>query len=276
MPFTLSHPSAALPFWPLVRRGYLPLAPFAIGAMAPDFEYLVRLEPYALLSHTARGILIFCLPAGLAAYVLWVMLLQPVSRALVALPPLPPRLAASLGSWTLVIFAIVLGSTTHVAWDALTHRDAWGPVLFPALKHSAFVVGGNRVPWYNVLQLASSLLGGVIVVWWLRAELTRHGRSLHDLVAPARRRAWLALIAVSLAVATWNAPRHGLMTHINQTKLILGRFAVGALVGLAIGVVALAILQRMGRFRIAEVRVASPRDALTGVPPIERAGGFDD
>ncbi len=243
--------------------------------MAPDFEYLVRLEPYALLSHTAGGILVFCLPAGLATYVLWVMLLQPVSRALVALPPLPPRLAASLGSWTLVIFALALGSTTHVAWDALTHRDAWGPVLFPALKRSAFVVAGNRVPWYNVLQLASSLIGGAIIVWWLRAELTRHGRSLHDLVAPSRRRAWLALIAVSLAVATWNAPRHGLMTHIKPTKIILGRFAVGALVGLAIGLVALAILQRMGRFRIADVRVGLPKDVLTGAPT-ERAGGFDD
>lgn len=257
MPFTLSHPSAALPFWPLVRRGYVPLAPFAIGAMAPDFEYLFRFEPYALLSHSWQGILTFCLPIGLATYVLWVLLLQPVSRWLVAFPPVPPRLPVSLASWMLVIVAVALGSGTHVVWDALTHRDAWGPVIFPFLKHNVVVVRGYRVPWYNLLQLASSVVGGAIVVRWLSHELARNGRALRDVVSGARQRAWIALAAASVAVGLWNAPRHGLMTHINSTKLILGRFAVGALVGLTFGVVALAILQRMGRFRITETRLGA-------------------
>ncbi len=267
MPFTLSHPSAALPFWPLVRRGYIPLAPFAIGAMAPDFEYLLRLEPYALLSHSAWGILVFCLPLGLATYVLWTLLLQPVSRWLVALPPEPARLPLSLAAWILVIVAVMLGSGTHVVWDALTHRDAWGPVIFPGLKHNAIVVRGYRVPWYNLLQLASSVAGAAVVLWWLREELARVGRTLHDVIAPLGAAPGSPSPLVSIVIGTWNAPRHGLMTHINSTKLVLGRFAVGALVGLAIGVVALAILHRMGRFWLTEARPDSSA---------ARVGGFDD
>jgi hypothetical protein len=235
--------------------------------MSPDFEYLFRFEPYALLSHSAQGILTFCLPLGLATYVLWELLLQPVSRWLVAFPPVIPRLPLSLASWVLVIAAVALGSGTHVVWDAVTHRDAWGPVLFPFLKHNVLVVRGYRVPWYNILQLASSVVGGAVVLHWLRGELARNGRALRDLVSGARRRAWVALAAASLAVGLWNAPRHGLMTHVNSTKLMLGRFAVGALVGLTFGVVALAILQRMGRFSITEARP----DASTA-----RMGDVDD
>ncbi len=267
MPFTLSHPSAALPFWPLIRRGYVPLAPFAIGAMAPDFEYLIRFEPYALLSHSLWGIFSFCLPLGVATYVLWTLLLQPVSRWLVALPPEEARLPLTAAGWILVIVAVVFGSASHVLWDALTHRDAWGPIVFPWLKHNAFIVRGYRVPWYNMLQLASSLAGAVVVLWWLKAELARAGRTLADVIAPPRRRPWIAIALVSIAIGTWNAPRHGLMTHINSTKLILGRFAVGTLVGLVFGVVALAILHRAGRFWLTERRTDS-----TAAP----AGGFDD
>ncbi|MBK6489377.1 MAG: DUF4184 family protein [Gemmatimonadetes bacterium] len=252
MPFTLSHPSAALPFWPLIRRGFVPLAPFVVGAMAPDFEYLLRLEPWALLSHSALGVFVFCLPIGVATWILWVMLLHPVARALVALPPATPRLPRTVGGWLLVVIAVLLGSSTHVFWDALTHRDTWGPVVFPILGQTAFTVGSYRVPWYNVLQLTSSLLGGVLVLAWLRQEIVRRGDRIAALLAPWRVRAWLALAAAALAVAVWNAPRQGIMTHITRTKLVLGRMAVGALVGLAIGLVALAVLHRLGRLRITD------------------------
>jgi len=256
LPFTLSHPSAALPFWPLIRRGFVPLAPFAIGAMAPDFEYLLRLEPWALLSHSARGVFVFCLPIGLATWILWVMLLHPVARALVALPPAPARLPRTTGGWMLVAVAIMLGSSTHVFWDALTHRDTWGPAVFPILNQTALTLGPYPVPWYNLLQLASSLIGGAVVLAWLRQEIVRRGDGIAALLAPWRVRAWLALGTVSLAVAIWNAPQQGMMTHVTRTKLVFGRLAVGALVGLAIGLVALAVLHRLGRFRITEDRTA--------------------
>lgn len=220
--------------------------------MAPDFEYLLRLEPWALLSHSARGVFAFCLPVGVATWVVWVLLLHPVARALLALPDQAPRLPRTTGGWMLVTVAVLLGSSTHVFWDALTHRDTWGPVVFPVLGQTAVTVRGVSVPWYNVLQLASSLVGGAVVLAWLRQEIVRRGDGIAALLVPWRQRAWFALGALSLAVAVWNAPQQGMMTHVSRTKLVLGRLAVGALVGLAVGLVALAVLHRLGRFRITE------------------------
>lgn len=247
MPFTLSHPAAALPVWPLVRRGYLPLAPFVAGAMAPDFEYLLRLEPYALVSHTARGIVVFALPVGVVLLFAWRILIEPFARALFALPPRADGVASLPPGWWWQGVALVTGSVSHVTWDAFTHRDAWGPVLFPSLRAAAFTIAGTTIPWYNVLQAASSLAGGVIVLGWLWREVQRGGQGVSALVAPWRMRRWIALGAAMLVVAAWNAPRRGLMADPSRAKLVYGRAAVGGLMGLAAGFLALSVVHRSRR-----------------------------
>jgi len=215
--------------------------------MAPDFEYLLRLEPYALLSHSSRGLVIFCLPAGLLAAFLWDGLLRPFARDLLTLAPDPSE-PPILANWWWVVLAVLAGSATHVGWDAFTHRDAVGPALVPALRETALVIRGYVVPWYNLLQIGSSVLGGGVVFGWLWRLVSREGRGAGALVAGWRLRAWTSLGATALAVGVWNAPRRGIMSDITQFKLVLGRAAVGGLVGLAIGFVALALLHRAGRF----------------------------
>lgn len=247
MPFTLSHPSAALPVWLLVRRGYLPLAPFVVGAMAPDFEYLLRLEPYALVSHSALGVVVFALPVGVLALILWRVLVEPFARDLFALPRSAHRGAAAQHGWMLQGVALVTGSISHVTWDAFTHRDAWGPIVFPALRGTALTVADVALPWYNVLQAVSSLVGGVVVLAWLWREVQRNGEGVRALLAPWRVRRWLALGAAVVLVAAWNAPRRGIMADPSRAKLVLGRAAVGGLVGLTAGMLALAALHRAGR-----------------------------
>lgn len=247
MPFTLSHPSAALPIWPLVRCGYLPLAPFVVGAMAPDFEYLLRLEPYALVSHSALGVAVFALPVGVVALLLWRVLVEPFARDLFALPRSARGGAAAQHGWVSQGGALLAGSVSHVTWDAFTHRDAWGPVLFPALRETALSVAGVALPWYNVLQAASSLVGGAVVLAWLWRELQRSGAGMRALLAPWRVRRWFALGAAVVLVAVWNAPRRGIMADPSRAKVVLGRAAVGGLVGLTAGMLALAALHRASR-----------------------------
>lgn len=247
MPFTLSHPSAALPVWTLVRRGYLPLAPFVVGAMAPDFEYLLRFEPLALVSHSARGVFTFALPAGALALLLWHGLLEPFARALLALSPLPADRGWGAGELARALVALVAGSLSHVVWDAFTHRDAWGASVFPGLATTAFTVAGARVPWYNLFQAASSLAGGGVVLLWLCREVQREGAGYRALLAPWRVRRWLALGAAVVAMGAWNASRHGEMKDPSRVKIVLGRVAVGGLVGLAAGMVGLAVQHRAHR-----------------------------
>lgn len=248
MPFTLSHPSSALPVWPLVRRGLVPLAPFAIGAMAPDFEYLWRLEPFALVSHTARGLVTFCLPVGLGVLLLWETLLARTARSLLGLPGAGSRTPRTAGGVGRALVALVLGSLSHVTWDAFTHRDTIGPVLVPVLRQPAFTLAGYVVPWYNLLQMVSSLVGGAIVLGWLWRQLHREGEGSRALVSRGRLRGWALIAGAALAMAVWNAPRRGEMTGPSRLKLMLGRSAVGALTGASLGLLALALLQRAGRW----------------------------
>jgi len=231
-----------------VRRGIVPLAPFAIGAMAPDFEYLWRLEPFALVSHSARGIAVFCLPVGLVVLLAWEWVLAPSARALVGLRGTGERTPRTAGGSVRALAALLLGSISHVTWDAFTHRDTIGPVLIPALRRTAFTLAGRDIPWYNVLQVASSLVGGAIVLAWLWRLVEREGEGRQSLLSRPRIRGWLVLAAAALAMAAWNAPRRGEMTSPSRLTLVLGRAAVGGLAGASLALVTLALLHRAGRW----------------------------
>lgn len=249
MPFTLSHPAAAALFRGLVRRGTLPLAALAIGTMAPDFEYLLRLEPMAFWGHSAIGIFTFCLPAGLVTLAAWELLLRGPVRHLLALSDHPvPETAPAAGSWRWVAraaIALVLGSATHVAWDGFTHWDAWGVAMVPALEVPALVLLGRVVPWYNLLQHASTVVGGAVVAAWLWATVGGGAGVRTVLGTPWRRRALGGIALSALAVAAWNTGRSGSMRDPSRPKIVLGRLAVGALAGLALGLVAYGVTHRL-------------------------------
>lgn len=227
------------------------MAPFVVGAMTPDFEYLLRLEPLSLVSHSVRGLFVFCLPVGMLVWVLWEWLVRPVGRDLVALAPDGSREApARTEAWLAAVLALLLGSASHVGWDAFTHRFAWGPDHFPVLLQPAFTLGGTVVPWFNLLQHVSTVVGGAIVLAWLAREVGAREMGVRALLAPRRMRTWVALGAVALAVGAWNAPRRGQMIHPRRAPIVLGRLVVGAMAGFAVALVALSAMHRLGHYRL--------------------------
>jgi hypothetical protein len=145
MPYPCAHPAAALLLLgPLGRYG-APSA-LAIGCVIPDAWYFVpgltRDD-----SHGLSGLLGFCLPAGLLAYLAFHLLLK---QPLLAL--LPERLSSRLSAfaapafpaarWHAVIACLLLGACTHLAWDAVAHAS-------------------------RLLQHASTLLGTAYVAGWI-------------------------------------------------------------------------------------------------------------
>ena len=245
MPFTLAHPATVAPFRRLIGPDRLPFEAFVIGTMSPDFEYLFRLEPFALISHESYGLFLFGVPIGLIAVALWVFLLRDPTRALFALPVTKATRPHSFRWWVRAAAAVLIGGATHVVWDAFTHRDAWGPVLIPSLKHTAFSVGTVHVPWYNVLQLLSSIAGGTVVLMWLWGRM-QHAHAWPAVVTePWRRRTWVALILFATLFGAWNATQQGLMvdsSSTTRTTIILGRFAVGGLTGFSIALTLYSLL----------------------------------
>lgn len=235
MPFTLSHPAAAGPFWPLVRRSYLPLCALAIGTMSPDFEYLWRLRTEWRWSHTPLGVFDFCLPTGLVALVLWVYVLRAPARRLFALPPAPLDIAPSW--WLKASAAIVLGATTHLVWDGFTHGFGWAVRLAPGLLHQVRL-GGLAIPVFNLLQHASTAAGGVIVLGWLVHEI--RGGEPRALLAPWRVAVSVTLVATAVGCAIWNSQRSGPASSYWAGQIMASRAGVGGLLGFALGLTAYA------------------------------------
>ncbi len=244
MPFTLSHPAAIVPLRRWVGANRLPLDALVMGTMTPDFEYLLRLEPLALISHSWRGLVVFCLPIGAVTLAVWLWLLRPPVRHLLALPVQQEPYRVDTGWWSRAMVAIAIGAATHIMWDAFTHRDAWGPVLLPVLRTTAFTLGGMTVPWYNVLQVVSSVVGGAIVLHWTVRQLRANGAWPDAVTTRWRRRTWLMLALCALAAGAWNANRRGMMKDKTRSKIVIGRVVVGAMSGLSLALVGYALVAR--------------------------------
>ncbi len=172
MPFTLSHPAAAVP---LARFG-LPLSALVVGSMAPDFPYFLHWSTAKQYAHTLTGIFAFCLPAGLLVLAVFHLLLKYPLLSL-----LPESHQARLGGvagpfpfgpfrrFLLILLALLVGALTHVAWDSCTHAAGWTvrhlPVLGMRIDYSSH--GSFRV--FKFLQFASTFVGaGLLVLWYVQ------------------------------------------------------------------------------------------------------------
>jgi hypothetical protein len=181
LPFTLSHAAAVLP---AVRgdgggRGRLVPAVLVAGSFAPDLTYYAASAvPGAMefgdVTHSFPGVFTVDVLISWATVGLWLVLREPLAallprarqpRTATLLRCGTPRARAtpSLAAWWYV--SAVLGSLTHVVWDAFTHHDRW---LFPVLDRT---VSGQ--PLFSVLQYGSSVVGALLIAAFAVRALRR-------------------------------------------------------------------------------------------------------
>jgi hypothetical protein len=212
MAFTLSHAAAVLPFSrPLARWRLLSAA--VIGSMVPDFGWFMPHEPARFETHSALGLVIFCLPVGLATYWIFQRLMK---VPLVELLPdgaysrwnasAAPANLANPQQWIMAACGVLAGAVTHLVWDAFTHEGARGVRMMPALDDLMVGIGGHHLVGARLLQDASSLVGLVVVVAILAYGL-RPGLGAASAAAPRRlrvaeRRAWIAAYILAAAALT--------------------------------------------------------------------------
>src|SRR6185436_19246157 len=68
-----------------------------------------------------------------------------------------------------VCISLVLGAITHVAWDSFTHSDGIAVLQLTFLRRPMLALFGLKLAPYQLLQLASTLLGmGLLARWVLR------------------------------------------------------------------------------------------------------------
>lgn len=214
MPFTVSHAAAVLPLQRFGRHR-LPLTALMVGSMSPDFGYPFSYEASRALTHSIPGLVIFCLPAGLLVWLIYVTFLEKTTITLLSdrwhtrfahTDALTPGLIARAA------LAIVLGAATHLLWDSFTHRGTIVTDAFPVLVGPT--PGFPWLPLYHVLHFASTLVGLMILAIWLRHLHRQPARSLirpYRISERARIGAlwFLGTISLLTAVIEWLPYAHG-------------------------------------------------------------------
>ncbi|WP_371820382.1 DUF4184 family protein [Flavobacterium sp. HJ-32-4] len=201
MPFTFCHPALVLPL-PSLSGRRLSLTGLAVGSMAPDFEYFIRMKPLGHIGHTFCGIFYFDLPLSLlVAFVFHSAVRNPL------IEQLPEKIRTRLVAfthfdwnryawrqWPWVIVSVLLGAVSHLVWDAFTHKTGFfvGAIGFLSEHLCLF---GRFVPVYNLLQHSSSVLGAIVIYrWFSYLPKTESPRSAVD---PGY---WITLGGVGIAV----------------------------------------------------------------------------
>ncbi|MFJ2782632.1 MULTISPECIES: DUF4184 family protein [unclassified Streptomyces] len=207
MPFTLSHAAAVLPVLRRdgTARGPLVASALVAGSFAPDMTYFAATAvPGAMtlghFTHAPLGIVTADVLITAVLVGLWLTLREPLAALLPSRwrgrvygllrgRPWRERRPAVLAGW--FGLSAVLGSTTHVVWDAFTHHDRWGTRLIPFLGE---VVAG--FPVYQYAQYGGSALALALLCWCLARAPRTAGPGVElppGVPVPDRRGRFLAL-----------------------------------------------------------------------------------
>ncbi|MGB1309916.1 MAG: DUF4184 family protein [Leucothrix sp.] len=175
MPFTLSHPVAAIPLKKYLGD-YGGLSALFIGAMVPDFVYMLPPDfvfYYRLSSHSLMGLFDVCLPMGILFFYLYHLLMAP---AIVAVFPnqlqrkLPPHLflgrCPPMRNAHTLIVSILIGAATHILWDAFTHEDSF-PMYIELLRTPVATLDNWEIMPFRILQHFSTVFGLMLLLWWI-------------------------------------------------------------------------------------------------------------
>ena len=261
MPFTISHTAAVLPFSRLLARWHM-LSAVVIGAMVPDFHVYIPWHLDRAVTHSLSALVTFCLPIGLATF--WVFQLLIKMPMVEVLPDgayarwkpfAAPANFDSVRRWLLAAVGVLLGSLTHLLWDAFTHEGARGVRMVPMLDEPIFDFGRHHIDAVRLLQDGSSLFGLIAVLLMVSYALRPGAQSpAQPRLLPARERnLWVAAYVVAavgftVAFVMWVRLRH---PGSHSVFYLAIDCAVGVLRGLAAAVLAVstALTLRLRTFR---------------------------
>ncbi len=198
MPFTFSHPAAVLPAKFLPKK-MVSMTALIVGSMAPDFEYYIRMKALHKYGHSWVGLFWFDLPIAFVICFIYHRFVR--DRLIDNLPGfLHKRLKRYIGfDWNgyvnrnfwVVVFCLIIGITTHLIWDEVTHGSGFVASIIPWLK----VNRENQMRFY-ALQEISSLLGFAMVCFAL-LKIPKD----ESIASKSIYKYWLAFMSIALIIS---------------------------------------------------------------------------
>jgi hypothetical protein len=121
-------------------------------------------------THTFRGSITLCIPLGLLIIAFGLLMRRPLTalmseRARWVSLRAAERFASRPVNWLLAVPAVLVGSWTHILWDAFTHPGTWLVRRIDVLS-APITVFGISSEVSHVLQYASSIIGLAVLVYW--------------------------------------------------------------------------------------------------------------
>lgn len=190
MPLTLAHPAIVLP---LGRLG-LPVSAMAIGSMVPDLPVLTEAYGAYGFTHSLLGAVTFDLALVLVLLAFWDFFARDAlvdSSPAVVRDRMPARARIGRRGWLIAPLAGVIGSISHIVWDAFTHEGRWGVRHVSFLQETYGPLRGEQ--W---AQYLSGIFGLGVVALAVLAHV--HGPVL-EAGRPRRLPAVVLPVAVGLA-----------------------------------------------------------------------------
>ncbi|KMQ49586.1 conserved membrane-spanning protein [Chitinispirillum alkaliphilum] len=169
MPFTGSHPAAAIPFSKLG----LVLSALIVGSITPDIEYFLWFSTDRF-SHSFAGIFIYSIPVGLLILLVFHKILK--LPLLWLLPGYFQRRLTGVSSqfhflplrrFLNILFSLFIGILTHIIWDNLASREGWVSQNVAFLRMEIITFQFGTLTLIGAVRHGSSLLGLALILVWL-------------------------------------------------------------------------------------------------------------
>lgn len=209
-----------------------------VGSIAPDFHYFLDIAPKQYFGHTIRGAFLFCLPVGLA--VLWtfqkimklpLMSLAPEEHQERLVTLAAPFRWGPAARFFLILLSLLLGTATHLVWDAFTHDRGYFVRKVPDLRNPPLQDFGSDRPLYNVLQHGSSLGGlAILGLWyWRWFKRTPSQPVPAYLKQSAAKKVGVIAMVAALAGSLSFAYAYVVSSHLEDFRLFVALFVVVSL-----------------------------------------------
>lgn len=206
MPFTFAHPALVLPLMRLPKR-FVSVTALIAGAIAPDFEYFIRMNCESHFSHSWLGGLLFSFPMAFILAFAFHYLLRDV-----LIDNLPPYFKSRFQRFSgmhfgdyfkshILVFAAsaAIGVASHILLDSLTHEGRFLAELLPFMSYR-FSAFGISVPLYKFAQYFFSLAGLVAIFYAIRSLPTSRINANYSY-----HRFWVFSAAMGVAVLALKA-----------------------------------------------------------------------